>query len=322
MKRRKFITLLGGAATAWAHPARTQQSVAPIIAFLRRTDPIRSDFASFTEGLKALGYEDGRTIQIEQRYAKGNLDHLRAHASELVGMNPKVFVVDGTVTAEAVRAQTRSIPIVSVLVSDPARLGIMNINRPGGNVTGLSAMVDDLYAKRLELLKEIVPKARRVAVLRNPLNASPIATRVMGESASKLNLSLRTFDASEVAEWPATIAAIANDQADALLQQADATFASRPKELVALTLAQRLPGVYPEREFVDAGGLISYGISFAEQWRRAAWYVDKILKGTPPGDLPIEQPTRFQLVVNLNTARTLGLDVPPTMLARADETIE
>jgi putative tryptophan/tyrosine transport system substrate-binding protein len=322
MRRREFITLLSGATAAWPLAARAQQSVTPLIALLRRTGPIRSDFTAFTDGLKALGYEDGRTIQIEQRYANNDLDRLRAQASELVEMNPKVLVVDGTITAETVRAATKSIPIVSVLVSDPARLGIMNINRPGGNVTGLSAMVDDLYAKRLDLLKEIVPNARHVAVLRNPLNASPIATRVMGETAGKLGLSLRTYDASDVAEWPATIAAIANDQADALLQQADATFASRPKELVALTIARRLPGVYPEREFVDAGGLISYGIGFPEQWRRAAWYVDKILNGTPPGELPIEQPTRFQLVVNLKAARTLHLDVPPTLRARADEVIE
>jgi putative tryptophan/tyrosine transport system substrate-binding protein len=322
MRRREFISLLGGAAAAWPLAARAQQSAAPVIAFLRRTDPIRVDFASFTDGLKALGYEDGRTIRIEQRYANGNLDRLRAQANELAGMNLKLFVVDGTVTAEAVMSATRQIPIITVLVSDPARLGIMNINRPGGNVTGLSAMVDDLYAKRLELLKEIVPNARRVAVLRNPLNASPIATRVISETASKLGLSLRTFDASEVAAWPAIIAAIANDRADALLQQADATFASQPKELMALTLVQRLRGIYPEREFVDAGGLISYGIGFADQWRRAAQYVDKILQGTPAGELPIEQPTRFQLVLNLNTARTLGLDVPPTLLARADEVIE
>jgi ABC-type uncharacterized transport system substrate-binding protein len=208
VKRRDFILAIGSAA-AWPLAARAHQSATTVIAFLRRADPIRSDFAAFIDGLKALGHEDGRTIRIEQRYANGDIDRLRAQASELARMNPKIFVVDGTVTAEAVLAVTRQIPLVTVLVSDPARLGVMNINQPGGNVTGLSAMVDDLYAKRLELLKEIVPNARRVAVLRNPLNASPIATRVMGETASKLGLTLRTFDASEIAAWPAVIAAIA-----------------------------------------------------------------------------------------------------------------
>lgn len=319
--RRSFLGLVGTAA-ACPVTARAQPSGPPVIAFLRRTNPVRADFAAFADGLKALGYEDGRTIRIEQRYADGSLERLRAQASELAAKNPKLFVVDGTVTAEAVTAVTRSIPIVSVLVSDPARLGIMNINRPGGAITGLSAMVDDLYPKRLELLKELVPGARQVAVLRNPLNASPIATRVLGDAASKLGLSLRTYDASDTAAWPTTIAAIAGDRPDALLQQADATFASRPKELMALTLAQRLRGVYPEREFVDAGGLISYGISFPAQWRRAAAYVDKILKGTPAGELPIEQPTRLQLVINLATAKALGLEVPTTLLVRADEVIE
>jgi len=321
MRRREFITLLGST-VAWPGAAWAQQPAIPAIGFLRRSDPIRSDFASFSAGLKTFGYEDGHTIRIEQRYAGGNNDQLRVYARELAAMNLKVIVVDGTLSSEAAMAATNAIPIVSVIITDPARLGIININRPGGNITGLSALHDDLYAKRLELLKEIIPHAQRVAVLRNPQNASPIATRVMSETASKLGLSLRTFDVANIAAWPATILAIAKDRRDALLQQADATFISRPKELMALTLAQRLPGVYPEREFVDAGGLLSYGISLAEQWRQASRYVDKILRGTPVGELPIEQATKFELVINLKTAKTLGLQVAPTLLARADEVVE
>jgi putative ABC transport system substrate-binding protein len=322
MKRREFITLLGGVAAAWPMVARGQQAAVPIIALLRRTDPIRSDFASFIEGLRALDYEEGRTIRIEQRYASGDIERLRVFARELAGINVKLFVVDGTLTAETVTMVTKTIPVVSVVLSDPARLGIMNINRPGGNITGLSALADDLYAKRLELLRELLPNARRVAVLRNPLNASPIATRVMSETSSKLGLSLQAFDVTEASAWPAAITAIANDRCDALLQQADATFASRPNEVVALALARRLPAMYPEREFVDAGGLISYGINFPNQWRRAASYVDKILRGTPAGELPIEQPTKFELAINLKTAKALGLDVSPTLSARADAVIE
>jgi len=312
--------LVGGAA-AWPLVARAQQAV-PVIGLLRRTDLIREDFAGFRDGLSALGYQDGRTIRIEQRYASGNMERLRAYARELAGLDVAVFVVDGVVTVEAVMAETKTIPIVAAILSEPERLGIENLNRPRGNVTGLSNFVDILFAKRLELLKEMIPYLHRVAVLRNPVNVSPIAVRVTEQAAAALGLVLRNFDAAGREEWPAAFAAIAEYRPDALVLFGDATFASDPKELADFALARKLPTVSVQREFVAAGGLVSYCINFPNQWRRAARYVDRILKGARPGDLPIEQPTKFELVINLKTARALGLTIPPAVLIRADEVIE
>jgi putative ABC transport system substrate-binding protein len=321
VKRRAFITLIGGAA-AWPLAARAQQATVPVVGFLQRSEPIRGDFAAFESGLKALGCEQGRNIRLEQRYGGADIQRMTALTRELIAMNARVLVVDGVTTVEAVRMETDSIPIVSVILSDPMRLGITNLNRPGGQVTGLSTLVDVLFAKRLEALKEMLPHARRIAVLRNPVNISPVAVRITDNAAKVLGLELHYFDASHRDVWPAIFAAIAQDRPDALLQFGDATFASSPREAASLALTHRLPSVYAEREFVEAGGLMSYGISFVDQWRRAAGYVDKILKGAAAADLPVEQPTKFELTINLKTAKALGLDVPPTMLARADEVIE
>jgi putative tryptophan/tyrosine transport system substrate-binding protein len=324
MRRRQFITLLGGAA-ALARPlaARAQQTRIPVVGFLQRSDAIRSDFAAFQGGLQALGYEEGRNIRVEQRYGGGaDVQRMAALVLELVRMNATVLVVDGMPAVEAVRKETNSIPIVCVLLSDPMRLGITNLNRPGGQVTGLSNLVDVLFAKRLEGLKEMLPQARRIAVLRDPANVSPVAVRVTDDAAKALGLELRNFDAPNRDVWPTIFAAIAQDRPDALLQFGAATFASSPRELASLALTHRLPAVYAEREFVEAGGLMSYGISLADQWRRAAGYVDKILKGAAAAELPVEQPTKFEVVINLKSVKMLGIDVPPTLLARADEVIE
>jgi putative tryptophan/tyrosine transport system substrate-binding protein len=321
LRRREFVTLLGGAA-AWPLTARAQQPGMPVIGFLQRTGPIRSDFAHFRDGLAAAGYEQGRTIRIEQRYAGGNEERLHELVRELIGMNPAVMVVDGIVTVEAVQSRTMAVPIVSAIISDPARLRITNLNRPGGNVTGLSTLIDFLFAKRLELVKEMLPHARRVAVLRNAVNVSLIAEQVTRQAAAALGVELRIFELHTAGDWSALFAEIADARPDALLQFGDASFANRPREFVEFALARRLPAMYGEREFVTAGGLISYGVSLTDQWRRAASYVDKILKGSIPGDLPIEQPTKFELMINLKTAKALGIDVPVTLLARADEVIE
>jgi putative ABC transport system substrate-binding protein len=211
---------------------------------------------------------------------------------------------------------------VATIISDPERFGIANLAKPGGNITGLSTFSDVLYAKRLELLKEILPQVRRVAVLRPTPNLSLIGMRVINDAAPALGLEVRAYDAAEPSTWAALFAAMTRDKCDGLLQFIDGLFAARTTELVILAAAQRLPAVYAEREFVDAGGLVSYGISYADQWRRAAGYAAKILKGDKPGDLPVEQPTRFELVINMRTARALGVAVPPTLLARADEVIE
>jgi putative ABC transport system substrate-binding protein len=322
VKRREFFTLLGGVA-ALPLAARAQQQAMPVVGFLQRGDPIRGDFAAFQSGLQALGYEQGRNIRVEQRYGGGaDVQRMSALARELIGMNATVIVTDGMPTVEAVRKETNSIPLVSALLSDPMRLGITNLNRPGGQVTGLSNLVDVLFVKRVELLKEMLPQARRVAVLRDPVNLSPVAVRVTDDAAKTLGRELRNHDAPNRDVWPAVFSAISQDRPDALLQFGAATFAGSPRELASLALTHRLPAVYTEREFIEAGGLLSYGISYADQWRRAAGSVDKILKGAAAADLPIEQPTRFELVINLKAAKMLGIAVPPTLLARADEVIE
>ena len=322
LRRREFITLLGGAVTAWPLAAGAQQARAPVVAFLQRTAPIRGDFRHFSEGLAKLGYEAGRNIRIEQRYADGVDARLSDLIEEITKLNPAVIVVDGSITIAAVQAATKTIPIVAAIMPDPVRFGITNLARPGGNLTGFSTFTDTLYAKRLELLKQMLPQARRIAVLRAPPNISPVAMRIINEAGHALGLELRTYDAGVPDTWPALFAAIVADKCDALLQFTDARFAGRATELVILAIAQRLPAVYGEREFVEAGGLASYGVNLADQWRRAAGYVDKILKGDKPGELPIELPTRFEFVINMKTANAIGLAVPPDLPLRADEVIE
>jgi putative ABC transport system substrate-binding protein len=321
-RRRQFITLLGGAAAAWPLAARAQQPAMPVIGFLQRSYPVRTDFADFRDGLKALGYEDGRNIRIEQRYAGLDMDRVRAFSRELVEMKVKVIVIDGFATIQTVMAATKTIPIVSALIAGPDQFGIASLARPGGNLTGLSVSTDDLGGKRLELLKELIPNARRVAVLRDRYNINTVQLQVIENVARALDVELRLFEAAETDTWPGVFDLIAEYQPDALLQLTNATFASNPTKLAALAVARRLPAIYGEREFVDAGGLLSYGISFSDQWRRAAGYVDKILKGAEPGDLPIEQPTKFEIVINLKTAKAIGLTVPTATLLRATEVIE
>jgi ABC-type uncharacterized transport system substrate-binding protein len=321
VKRREFITLLAGSA-AWPMAARAQQSVMPAIGFLQRSNPVRSDFTDFRDGLRALGYEEGRNIRIEQRYAGLNLDRLRDFARELVALDVKVIVIDGLVTIQTVMATTKTIPIVSAMIAGPDQFAIASLARPGGNLTGLSVLTDDLGSKRLELLKELVPNARRVAVLRDRYNVNTVLLRGIENVAKALGVGLREFEAAEPTTWPGVFDLIADYKPDAMLQLTNATFATDPARLAALAVAQRLPTVYGEREFVDAGGLMSHGISISDQWRRAAGYVDKILKGAKPGDLPIEQPTKFDVVINLKTAKAIGFTVPTLTLLRATEIIE
>jgi len=321
IKRREFITLLGGAA-AWPLAARAQQSAMPVVGYLERSAPIRNDFGSFLDGLRALGYEEGRNIRIERRYGNSDDKRLRELAQELARLNPVVIVVDGPITIGMVQAATTTIPIVSAIMGDPGLLGITQLNRPGGNLTGLSTLGDVLFAKRVELLKEMLPQIRTIAVLRSPPNLKPTAMQVTSEAAKTLGLTVRIYDAGERSTWPSMFAAMVDDKCDALLQFTDAKFAALTTALVVLAVARHLPAMYGEREFVEAGGLISYGISLGDQFRRTAGYVDKIIKGAKAGDLPVEQPTKFELVINANTAKALGLNIPDKLLARADEVIE
>jgi putative tryptophan/tyrosine transport system substrate-binding protein len=322
MRRREFITLLGGAAAAWPLAARAQQAAMPVVGYLPRAAPIRNDFGKFLDGLRALGYEEGRNIRIERHYGNSDDKRLRELAQELARLNPVVIVVDGPVTIGMVQAATTTIPIVSAIMGDPELFGIAQLNRPGGNLTGLTTLGDVLFAKRVELLKEMLPQIQTIAVLRSLPNLKPAATQVTSEAAKALGLTVRIYDAGERSTWPSMFAAMVDDKCDALLQFTDGKFAAVTTALVVLAVARHLPAMYGEREFVDAGGLASYGVSLGDQFRRAAAYVDKIIKGAKPGDLPVEQPTKFELVINANTAKALGLEVPPTLLARADEVIE
>jgi len=324
MRRREFITIVGGAAAAWPLAARAQQKLARI-GFLRQAGPHAKQFEAFRDGLRAAGYVEGQNIVIEQRYAAGAYDRLSALAAELVRANVDVIVVDGTAAAKACKAATTTIPIVFALGVDPVADGLaQSFARPGGNLTGLTMAVGyELAAKRLEVLKDVTGGLSRVAVLGNPGN--PTYAPFLHETeraASALGLELRTFGARDPAGLPAAFAAMVDWRAQGLSTLSDAMLFITRDRLAELALASKLPGVYPESEFVAAGGLASYGPSLPDLFRRAASYVDKILKGAKPGDLPIEQPTKFELAINLKTAQALGLAVSREFQLRADEVIE
>ncbi len=324
MKRREFITLVGGAA-AWPVAARAQQpSTRPARIGILTTagKPNSSLFEALWQELRRLGHLEGRTVTIEFRSANGNFPTLPTLASELVNMPVDIIVTDGGPAALAAKQATSLIPIVMAVVGDPVTQGIVsNMARPDGNITGFSLITVELSAKRVELLKEIIPWIGRAGVLWNPLNSAPqfAATE---KAAQQLGVTIESGVAQDPAAIPIAIDRISDRGALALIVLPDALFWNARVAIVSLAATRRLPAIYPEREFVEAEGLMAYGPSVSENFRRAASYVDRILKGARPADLPIEQPARFELVINLKTAKALGLTVPPTLLARADEVIE
>jgi putative ABC transport system substrate-binding protein len=326
MKRRDFIALLGGAAAAWPPAASAQASPKiPRIGYIAGAGATMGDHvgAAFRQGLTQLGHVEGQTIALEVRYAEGHSERIPGLVAELVGLKMDVLVVGSSVVALAAQKATRTIPIVMV-AADPVGLGLVaSLARPGGNVTGLSYFNEAIIAKRLQLLKELVPGLAQVAVLRNPSVAvhatfwkeTEVAARTLGVALQPLNIGGPD-------DFEGAFAAATQGNAQALIALDDAlTVAHRPR-IVALAASSRLPAMYGLREFPDVGGLISYGASFVDLFRRAATYVDKILKGAKPADLPVEQPTKFELVINRKTANVLGLTVPTTLLAQADEVIE
>jgi ABC-type uncharacterized transport system substrate-binding protein len=327
MRRRKFITLLGGAA-AWPLAARAQQSVAkvPRIGFLgNSTAELEANLIGpFRDGLRALGYEEGRNIVIEYRWAEGKYERLPALIAELVASNVDVIVTAGTHASLAVKKVTTTIPLVMVAVGDPVATGLVaSLARPGGNITGLTSISSEMEGKRLELLREVVPKISHIAVLWNA--ASPIQVIEEGEvraAAQVLGMKMLSLGVRTQEEIDHALATIVRERPDALLVLADRLFLHHRTRIMDFAAQHRLPGVHAYRELVEAGGLMSYGPSYADMHRRAATYVDKILKGAKPADLPVERPVKFELVVNLKAAKELGLDVPPTLLGRADEVIE
>ena len=280
---------------------------------------------AFRQRLRELGWVEGQNIVIDYRYAEGRVDRLPDLAAELVRLRVDLIVSEGTQGPAAAKNATETIPIVMINPRDPVGTGLItSLARPGGNVTGMSGGAGlDIFAKQLALLKETVPEVRRVAILSNPDNAyHQLAIREVNVAARSLGVQLQLLEARGPNELDGAFAAMARERLGALLVLSDAIFSFHRTRIADLAARSRVPAAYSVRESVEAGGLMSYGASFADLYRRAATYVDKILKGAKPADLPVEQPTRFELVINLKTATALGLEVPPTLLARADEVIE
>jgi putative ABC transport system substrate-binding protein len=326
MRRREFITLLGGAAAAWPVAARAQQAgKLPIIGYLgQSTLAVESQrVAGLLQGLRELGWTEGRTVAIEYRWAEGRYEHLAEIAAEFVRLKVDVIVTYATPPVVAAKQATTDIPIVSAVMGDPVGTGLVaSLARPGGNVTGLSVLTPDLAGKRLELLREVVPGLRRLVFLGNVGN--PITALEMGEvqtAARTLGLHLVALEIRRPEDIVPAFETLKSD-AQALYVAGDPLVLANRVRINTLALVARLPAFYNERAYVEAGGLMSYGVNWPDLFRRTAELVDRILRGTKPGDIPVEQPTKFDLVINLTTAKALGLDIPPTLLARADEVIE
>jgi putative ABC transport system substrate-binding protein len=328
MRRREFITLLGGAAAAWPLAARSQQSVMPVIGLLDFTSDtlVAERLRAFRGGLAETGYVEGQNVVIDFRSAEGQFDRFPALAVDLVRRQVSLIAVPGSVAAAlAAKAATKTIPIAFGVPEDPVKLGLVaSLPRPGGNATGINFFTTEVMAKRLGLLRELVPAAARLAVLVNPTNVGrgPFTRAELDPAARVLGLQVQFYDASTNQEIDAAYAALVHERPDALFVSSDGFFTSRRVQLIALAARHALPAAYSVREFVEAGGLMSYGTSLTDMYRQVGVYSGRILKGEKPADLPVVQASKFELVVNLQTAKLLGLDVPPMLLARADEVIE
>jgi putative ABC transport system substrate-binding protein len=327
MRRRDFIKAIAGSAAAWPFGARAQQEQTPVIGFLNPTSPdmLADRLRAFRQGLGETGFVEGKNVAIEYRWAEGQYNRLPTLAAELVRRQVAVIVATGgTVTPLAAKAATTSIPIVFIVPGDPVKLGLVaGLARPDSNLTGINIFNLELTAKRLELLRQLVPGAVRVAVLVNPANASTESTlRDVEAAARTMGLQIQVGNASTNLEINAAFASFSRERPDALFVGGDPFFNSRRVQFATLTAHYSIPTAYTSREYAEAGGLMSYGASFTDSFRQAGTYVGRILKGAKPADLPVTQPTKFELVINAETARMLGLNVPPTLLATADEVIE
>src|SRR4051795_715039 len=327
MKRREFITLVGGAAAVWPFTTWAQQPAMPVIGFLGATsfDDNADRLRSFRQALKEIGYVEGENVAVEYRWADGQYDRLSALVGELVRRQVTVILAAGPVPAFAAKSATTTIPIAFTVSDDPVRLGLVaSLALPGGNLTGINFLSGELVAKRLELLRELVPGAVRVAVLVNPANTANADTtlREVDPAARAIVLQVHVLKASTSHEIEAAFQTLGRDRPDALFVGTDPFFSSRHVQLVNLASRHAIPAIYSQREFADVGGLMGYGASVTDAYRQAGVYAGRILKGSQPASLPVVQASKFELVINLPTARMLGLTVPPSLLARADEVIE
>jgi putative ABC transport system substrate-binding protein len=325
VKRREFITLLGGAAAWPLLTARAQQAAMPVIGFLDAASAAeRTDFMpAFRQGVAEGGYIEGQNVAIEYRWAEGRYDKLPELAADLVRRRVSVIATPATTAAAlAAKAATATVPIVFGVGGDPVQLGLVaSLNRPGGNATGVNFFTIELVAKRMQLLRELVPAAKRVGVLTNPTDRSNESALRDVETAAT-GMQVLAFEAATGREIDAAFESLAREKVDTLFVAGGAFYSARRVQLAVLAARYAVPASYSQRGYVEAGGLISYGPNLADTWRQVGLYAARILKGAKPADLPVEQPTKFELVINLNTARVLRLEVPPMLLARADEVIE
>jgi putative ABC transport system substrate-binding protein len=328
MRRREFIAGLGGAA-AWSVAARAQQPAVPVVAVVSAgsADVFAPHYmAAFRKGLGETGYVEGQNVSVEYHWLEGQYDRLPALMAALVRRRVAVIAASGSQPAAiAAKAATATIPIVFGVADDPVKLGLVaSLARPGGNATGINFFNQEVTAKRLRLLHDLVPKAVRIAVLINPANASSTESTVreVQKAAPTMELQIQFLNASTIGEIDAAFVTLARERSDALFVAGDAFFTSRSGQFAILTARDRIPAAYPIREFVAAGGLMSYGTDFVDMFRQAGVYTGSILKGAKPADLPVLQSTKFEFVINLQTARALGIEVPPGVISVADEVIE
>ena len=328
MRRRDFITALGSAAVAWPLLAQAQQQAMPVIGFLDLRSPhtVSDQLRAFRQGLKDTGYVEGENASIEYRWAEGQYQRLPALAAELVRRRVAVIATNGgPASALAAKGATATTPIVFIVGEDPVRLGLVSsLGRPGGNLTGINFLIGELTAKRLGLLCEFVPGAARIAVFVNPANATNVETtlRDVEPAALAMGLQIQILKASTSSEIEAAFATFVRERPDALFVGNDAFFTSRSVQLVHLATLHKVPAIYALREFVEVGGLMSYGVNVTEALRQVGVYTGRILKDAKPADLPVVQSSKFELVINLTTAKALGIEVPTTLLARANEVRE
>jgi putative tryptophan/tyrosine transport system substrate-binding protein len=329
MRRREFITLVAGAAATWPLAARAQQTdrmrrIGIIFGGTESDPDIQVRLTAFLQVLQQLGWTEGRNARIESRWGAGNADNTRKYAAELVALTPDVILANGDVAAALLLQATRTVPIVFVIVPDPVGAGLANsLSRPGGNATGFMQFEYSLTAKWPELLKEIAPGVTRAVVLRDPeLGSGASQFAVIQAVAPSLRVEVNPINVGGAAEMESAVAAFARAPNGGLIATGGGRIRFHRDLIVKLAARHKLPAVYYDRVFVDSGGLISYGPDFVDQFRRAAGYVDSVLKGEKPADLPVQGPTKYELVINLKTAKELGLAMPPSVLARADEVIE